>query len=447
MIPLHPVPEASYQCPKCGIALKVTGWYMPGMRTLADLRCKQCGREYFGDLPAGHGLYYPMLMDKDAGKVYDQVSMPWFSQWLADSYAQRKTETLLFSVEELKPLNRTAVVLNCLDRLYGHCVLKILNAQYYLDHTPEISLIVLVPRFLRWMVPDGVTTVYTVDLPLSRGWEWNDWLAEEIYRSLSALERCYLSVAFPHPHPEDFDIERFTGVMPFPKGEWDVRLSEDPRVTFIWREDRSWNWVKARSGKSLADAAHGIFWGAARKKEAEVSSRRQTANVVQLAAALKKRYKGLKFAVVGQGAPGDLPHYVTDMRTTQVEETTERAWCEQYALSHVVVGVHGSNMLLPSAHAGAVVELMPLTRWGNIVQDLIFNLSDQREALFGYRILPLDTPPPTVAAVVGSILSGWSAMEMLMRRDWCRHGRAQDMSRWVQVGLSAKFRWAWRHSL
>ena len=56
----------------------------------------------------------------------------------------------------------------------------------------------------------------------------------------------------------------------------------------------------------------------------------------------------------------------------------------------------------------------------------------------------MDSSPRTVATVVGSILSGWSVMDVLMGRDWCRHGLAQDMSRWSEAQAGLKFRWLWR---
>ena len=68
----------------------------------------------------------------------------------------------------------------------------------------------------------------------------------------------------------------------------------------------------------------------------------------------------LDFAVAGLGTPEGLPNKILDLRFSEV--TVERALCDRYAQSHVVVGVHGSHMLLPSAHAGAVIELMPEER-------------------------------------------------------------------------------------
>ena len=56
MIRLHPVPDASFACPQDGAALDIRGWRMPGMWTVADLRCPRCGTEFWGDLPSGWGL-------------------------------------------------------------------------------------------------------------------------------------------------------------------------------------------------------------------------------------------------------------------------------------------------------------------------------------------------------------------------------------------------------
>ncbi len=52
----------------------------------------------------------------------------------------------------------------------------------------------------------------------------------------------------------------------------------------------------------------------------------------------------------------------------------------------LVIGVHGSNMLLPTAHAGSLVELIGPERWGNFTQDVLFReAGDCRETFFRYR--------------------------------------------------------------
>ena len=426
MIRLHPIPDADHTCPYCAISLKANGWHIPGMRNLADLTCPRCGREFYGDLAAGQALYSPMLIEKATGVVHDKWRIGWFADWLRDSYQNRVTSHVGFTVEEFRP-PRHAVLLNCLDRLYGHCLLKLLNAQYYLDHRSDLDLIILVPRFLRWMVPKGPAAIWTVDLPLRQGTEWNDWLATEIKRRVESLETCWLSVGFSHPHPADYSIERFTGVRPFPVDDWS-RHSEQPMVTFVWREDRVWG-DSARLHGLAPRLERRLGWVRSQQKQ----------RVLRLAMAMQHIAPQIRFSVAGLGRPGGLPHWIADMRSLEVTESTERAWCELYAQSHVVIGVHGSNMLLPSAHAGAVVELMPPERWGNMLQDLLLRDTDCREILFRFRIVPISIEPDELAALVVELVRNHEYMVLVMGREFCRHESRADVrslsSRYASLSL------------
>jgi hypothetical protein len=414
MIKLHPIPTVSFKCPYDNIDLEPVGWYIPGMRTLADLRCPECGLRFYGDLPAGHGLYYPMLLEQATGIVHDRYGIGWSADWLRDSYAQRVDTPMELVVEEFRPLGQP-VLLNCIDTLYGHCLLKLLNAQYYLDHRPDLDIILLIPRCLRWMVPDGVAAVWTVDLPLRQGIEWNDWLADEIKRRIAPLSQCWLSIALSHPYPEDYDIQRFSRVPPFPINEWD-RHQERPTITFIWREDRVWP----------SDTGYSYVHRIVRKLTCRVGLRRRPTNkqrrqVVALAQTLRSTYPGIDFAVVGQGHRGRFPTWITDLRSVEIDKSLEKSWCERYSKSHIVIGVHGSNMLLPSAHAGATVELVPQERWGNLVQDILLEPLDPREALLRYRFLPIGASAATVGAVTIDLLRHLSDGLRYFKRPWCQH--------------------------
>ncbi|HEX7318048.1 MAG TPA: hypothetical protein VF297_29355 [Pyrinomonadaceae bacterium] len=405
---LHPSTDADHECPHCRARLRVRGWHMPGMRNLADLLCERCGREFYGDLAAGQALYTPMLLEKATGAVHDAHGVEWFAGWLRDSYAQRTDEPLPFDVHERREVTRPVVLLNCLDTLYGHSLLKLLNAQYYLDRA-DVDLVLMVPSLLAWMVPDGVAQVWSVGLPLRRGMEWNEWLAREIRRRVEAFERVSLGHALSHPRPDEFDIERFTRVKPFPLDEWDARPAR-PTVTFIWRDDRPWR----------ASADEATSTGRERLRRlitTESKPREQSELVSELAEALRRDLPALDFAVAGlaAGGRGALPEWVGDLRRLSLDGDAERGWCERYAASHVVVGVHGSNMLLPSAHAGGVVELIGPERWGNFTQDILFrDAGDCRETLFRYRFVEELTPPRTLARLVNMVLTGRASFRRLM---------------------------------
>jgi len=381
------------------------------MRNLAVLLCAPCGREFYGDLAAGQALYTPMLLEKATGAVHDPHGVGWFAEWLRDSYARRTDEPVPFDVREYRPVERPVVLLNCLDTLYGHSLLKLLNAQYYLDRRRDVDLVVMAPSFLAWMIPEGVAQVWAVGLPLRRGTEWNEWLAREVRRRVEAFEQVSLSHALSHPRPDEFDIERFTRVKPFPLGEWDARLNR-PSVTFIWRDDRPWRDAADAAAPSSRERLGRLLAPKSRPKigQAELVSK--------LAGALRRGLPALDFAVAGLsggGARGELPEWVGDLRRATLDEVTERAWCERYAASHVVVGVHGSNMLLPSAHAGGVVELIGPERWGNFTQDILFrDTGDCRETLFRYRFADEFTPPHAVSQLIKTILTRLESFRVLM---------------------------------
>lgn len=417
MFRLHPLPDVAHVCPHCRVPLQVTGWYMPGMRSLADLRCTGCAGEFYGDLAAGQGLYTPMLLDKKSGRVHDQHGMDWFADWLGESYGRRTATPRGLKIEELRPLRGKPVVLNCLDTLYGHCLLKLLNAQHYLDRRPDVDLIVIVPRLLRWMVPDGVAQIWAVDLPLSQGLEWNDWLAAEIADRIGKWPECWLSVAFSHPRPGDWDIERFTRIQPFPRDEWDQRLDR-PTITFIWRDDRLWHAPsQVRHGKLKR-----VLRKCARYFQADTSPlQHQMRHVRDLSLKLREQWKELDFAVAGLGQFGGMPEWITDLRRSRIDVSTEREWCDRYARSHIVIGVHGSNMLLPSAHAGAAVELVPLDRWPNIIQATLYSEIDPRVVAYRYRYIPVSASADDAAAAISALLQGHDAMMITLRTAACDH--------------------------
>jgi hypothetical protein len=412
-IRLHPATEVAHEqeCPHCRVRLNVAGWHIPGMRNLADLRCPRCAREFYGDLASGQALYTPMLLEKGTGAVHDAHGVDWFAGWLRESYARRADAPISFRVHERLPVTRHVVLLNCLDTLYGHSLLKLLNAQYYLDRQADVDLIVIVPSFLAWMLPDGVAQVWEVGLSLRRGTEWNEWLAREIRRRVEAFKSVSLSHARSHPRPDDFDIERFTRVEPFALDEWDARLKR-PAVTFIWRDDRPW----VASVNGAPDSRRGRF-GRLLLRPGN-SARQQRRMVIALAETLRRDWPTLDFAVAGlsdAGTEAAFPAWITDLRCPAIDHDTERRWCERYAASHVVAGIHGSNMLLPSAHAGSVAELIGSERWGNFTQDILFReVDDCREAFFRYRFVPDSTPPLALAQLISLMLRGRESFRHLM---------------------------------
>ncbi len=379
--------ELEAACPECASALEATGWTMPGMRMLAQARCTGCGRPYFVDLPAGQGLYSPMILDPATGAVHDRAGVAWFAEWLGKSWRERTDATPTFTVSRLSPLTRPAVLINCLDTLYGHALLKLLNAQQYLD-AGTFDVILVIQPFLATLVPEGVAETWLVDLPLRDGTAWSDGLAAAIASESARIGDLRLAPVHPHPHPATFAIERFSRVAPFPVAQW--HSSPNNAVTFIWRDDRTWSPPGRLMALSQASAVGAFF------------------------EALRGLLPDLDAAVAGLGTPGGLPGWIADLRSPRPSESVERGWLGRYSDSHAVIGVHGSNMLLPSAHAGSVFELLPDSRQGNFLQDIIFNGGDPRDLFFRYRFLPDDIAPAGLARLVAFVVARYPEFDRLM---------------------------------
>jgi hypothetical protein len=111
---------------------------------------------------------------------------------------------------------------------------------------------------------------------------------------------------------------------------------------------------------------------------------------------IRKSIPDVRFTVVGLAEGGGLSDLATDLRTRQMDDAVERSWVEAYAASQIVVGVHGSNMLLPTAHAAGCIEILPYDRYGNIVQDISVRRHDRMQ-LFLYRFVDEFATPAEIA--------------------------------------------------
>ena len=405
---------------------------MPGMRTLATLRCKACGHNYYLDLPSGHGLPYPTLYDVTANAIVDTNGGHWFAQKLVEGLENRATESFAVIRHQYTEMVEEPILLNCLDPVYGHALLKLLNVQYYLDEYPDRDVVVFVPKHLEWLVPSGTAEVWVVNEGLSELNKWNDEFASEVNDWAKKFQSVNLGVAYPHPHETEYSIERFTGVSPFSPEAW---TKVPATVTFAWREDRYWT-PSMRSSGLLARAA-GTVLGGLKRSGLPAKEYVQHRHILKLFDALRAEIDELRVAVTGVGNGFEFPEWITDYRDPQPGKKAEKEMCRQYSRSQIVVGVHGSNMLLPSAHAGAVIELVPRDRWGNVTQDLILNQESERpETVFDNRLFPVEVSPKTLAESVKSMLRDRPRMSLYASKEWNRHDSDRSWDDW---------RDEWRH--
>ena len=351
VVELSPAPDQDYDCPYCESALDSEGWYMPGMRPLTELSCSDCGRTFFGDLPSGNAINSPTLLDPKSQEVFQsENASDWFAGWLRESYIDRDDGKYDYTVTRERPLNHPAF-LNCIDALYGHSLLKLLNTQWFVEQT-GYDVVVVVQENLEWLVPDGVAAVITVDIPLGDGYAWDDAIARGLKEAVDDAQSVSLCAARPHPHPSTFDIYKYTGVEPFPLNG---PTSESPTITYVWRDDRywsrlpSWTVVDDWLGNRLPIDVHRTKparWAGNRVDEA--GRKIQHWKVRRLESHLRSTFPNMNFGVAGVAERGGFPNRITDLRIPEPDVRDEQSLCERYAASEVVIGIHGSNRLVTS---------------------------------------------------------------------------------------------------
>jgi hypothetical protein len=73
-----------------------------------------------------------------------------------------------------------------------------------------------------------------------------------------------------------------------------------------------------------------------------------------------------------------------------------------------VIGVHGSNMLLPSAHAGLTIDLMTNEKWYNMAQDILYQPNEQDEdkriTALRHQYLPMNISLRLLSRIAANVL-------------------------------------------
>jgi hypothetical protein len=363
----------------------------------AECTCSSCGTRYWVDLPAGHALLHPTMISNDGRVYYD--GLDWYSRILQNIFRTRSApQSAKIQVRSKPPAAKAALIVNCLDTLYGHSLLKFLSSLHHLRRRDDLDVIAIVPSALCWILPPMLHSVIEVDASPADFGHWIDGLDAAVKSLLSLYKTAYLAEAMSQPDLSTVDLS-VLGPEFKNKPFWQRGNDQQPQLTIVTRDDRLW----IGSERLLPAVRRRPFLP--RKAIQSLLVRYQNHKFIHVARQVQRFIPNLRVVVVGLKRTGSFPGDFIDLRQSTMTAKTERQWCSEYARSQVVLGVHGSNMLLPSALAGAVVDLLPRFKLRNITQDLI--IRDEREpklCLFRYRVLPLATRAGIVADTIVSIL-------------------------------------------
>ena len=395
MIQIKPYISQDYLC-NCGGEYSFSELIWQGLHIGAKLICKDCRKVRINSLEVNQSgietyVYYPdskLVCDREGNAVPDN----WFSKKLK-SIATPVTLDVDFKVEKLHKYENI-LILNTLDYVYGHSLLYLLNLQRIIESETELGIIVIIQPMLRWLIPlKNIAEIWTVNLGFR---DFNNYyrdLTEKINSELARFNKVMLSKAHVIPTNENINIQTFTGIQPYNF----LNEPASPSITFIWREDADRLWIRnIYLLKGLKKAGLG-----------KLLLPFQYLRVNYLFRHLRRKFKKkFTYSVAGLGDYGNFPSFIRDLRVKRFTEDSEKMLCRIYSESTLVIGIHGSGMLLPSAHAGMTVSLMPSKRWGNFAEDILFTEKDVRLASFQRRIVPLNLSIFDIRDIVVDMVEG-----------------------------------------
>jgi hypothetical protein len=402
------------------------------MHSICYGKCTNCGNDYYMEMPTNAGLFYPGILDARTGRRCDDMPFDnWYLSGLEASFKSRVSTEIGFAIERRRKLaGKKVVLLNTIDATYGHALYELFNASWYLKQ-PDVDLIVLVQKNMRWLVPDSVAEVWTIDIPFSKANDWNDWLVQKIRDEVAGYEQVFLCRSFVQADSLDYNIEDYTGVKPFPLEEWDARLVK-PTVTFIWRTDRFWKRVLPRLIDNRFTRA--LFPRLLEK----IRSRLQFKWILKFSRHLKEEIPGIDFAIAGMDNRNHaLPAWIRDLRYEQHADDTAREQCQRYAESHLVLGCNGSSLVLPGCHAGGVIDIVPGDQWAVSAGTFPFRITSIGDTHFRYLMLPAEVSIRRLVGIMVSMLRDRSYILLQTTDPWRNHESGLDNFAWNEFRIRA----------
>jgi hypothetical protein len=252
-----------------------------------------------------------------------------------------------------------AIILNCLDNVYGHVFTKLWNAVVIRRKYPNLHLIVFIPRALAWLVPDDVPEVWIFDAPLKDLKLGVANLDAEVKDCIQSSRNVWLSRTYTHLALETIDLRKLHRTEPFNLSHYS---SLKPTITFILREDRVWQTTRLE---------YFLFRVAIKLKlSRSVFVWRQNRLISRTVRRILRELPSAEFFAVGLGVTGRLPRTIQDRRKDSPTVADEMMWCQLYARSHIIIGVHGSGMLLPTSLAAGFIAIMPRHKIRHVAEDI-----------------------------------------------------------------------------
>jgi hypothetical protein len=393
MIQIKPIIPTNLTCANCYEGILVNNGYIwQGMHIFYDATCSICKEEILASIPVGQAVLKSYQIRKRDALILSGEGIVWLMNPAIKTAKSPLRERIKIDVEFRIRESKRVIILNTIDSCYGHSFLNFLNLQHIIKNKGDFAIVVIIQPFLKWLLPkEGVDEVWTVHVSFDQMRHYHEQLNEEINKNLQRFIEIHLSHA--HLCPTQVDIQKFTKIPIFDFNN----PPQKPRISFIWREDVNRFWLKS----------YWIYGGMRKLGIAKLLFPLHYLRVFFFLLLLRAAFKDEYFiTLVGLGKTGWFPSFVDDQRVEKFNKETEVRTTKLYSESILSIGVHGSSMILPSAHAGMTISMMPLKRWGNFAEDLLFVEQDVRLASFQRRVIPMNTTILETIDICKNMLKG-----------------------------------------
>ena len=365
MIEIHPDPYNQFTFrdsdPKTTSLEEVV---FTGKHVLAKCHCDDSNYSFYHTFPVGYDLWFPISFSEDGKMSYFKKSAEhWLARPLLDSFFLK--DQVQVPIEKIVYRRyKKVIILNCLDSCFGHILYKLFNAQTHLKEHSQYGLVLLIPKTLLWLVPEGVAEVWHVDV--SRNAQLDQRIGNLdtfVKTELQRFEKAFLSFAFVHHDLTLFNFSLFFKTSPF---SLDHFTTLTPQITFVCREDRFWLTNQIDILLYLASVKFSVM-----NVMRSYFVYRQNRSIRKAIKIMNRELKNPQYFVVGIGRTGRFEKPINDFReATTVSSQREKEWCSIYARSHMVIGVHGSNMTIPTSLAAGFINLLPYHKVSHLGEDI-----------------------------------------------------------------------------
>lgn len=356
------------------------------------------GKASLRSFPSGHFAAHNVEFSAKGQLLGDPDRLPrWLVYSVQKALFSGVSKPAGYSVVARRSVTKPVVLLNCLDGCYGHCLYKLANV-LRLEQESGCDIVVIIHPSFAHLVPDSVAEMWVVSAPFHDLDFKLDGFHEFVSRQLQRFELTELAQAFMNLDFEKLDFTRITKLPPF---DFQKFADTPVKIAFILRNDRFW--LRSRFDNLFYLACLKFGWLPFFRGHFASKERRHIKAFVRQI----RNLLSAEVLAVGIGETRGM-RFLDDRRVGYHEFVKqEEKWLEVYAQSHICIGVHGSNMLLPSFLAGAYISLLPDFKIDNFSEDYLPRKEPLQKALFLCRTLPTETSPRNLARHVVTMWKGW----------------------------------------